>query len=78
MSANPASIMDHNPVNTCYSSTGGSRGNLGPGGSGAIIVETQESTMAYKAIWAGSISYNARFNSEGRPTTSRMEEVDPK
>lgn len=66
MSANPASIMDHNPVDYELFFDGGSRGNPGPGGSGTIIVHIQESTMAYKAIRAASISYNPQSTTNNK------------
>jgi ribonuclease HI len=36
---------------------GGSRGNPGPRGSGAIIVRVHPDTVLSTAVWAGSISY---------------------
>lgn len=40
-----------------YFFDGGSRGNPGPGGSGAIIIQIQTPTAPFRAIWAGSVSY---------------------
>ncbi|EGZ13922.1 hypothetical protein PHYSODRAFT_406163, partial [Phytophthora sojae] len=38
---------------------GGSRGNPGPGGSGAVILKVDSDSNTGKAVWAASMSYAA-------------------